>query len=109
MQTIRSRIIYHLLKLASSPFDARNTLTQQRAKVERQSKYLIMPRRVEVQPVLIDDIYAEWVQPPKKTAKGAILFLHGGGYTMGSCNSHRAFAARIAISCQLPVLLINYR
>jgi monoterpene epsilon-lactone hydrolase len=65
--------------------------------MERQSKYLMMPRRVEVHSVLIVEIYAEWVKPQKRTAKDAILYLHGGGYTMGSCNSYRAYAVRIAV------------
>jgi monoterpene epsilon-lactone hydrolase len=109
MQSIRSRVIYNVLKLVGSPFAVRNTLAKQRATMERQSKYLMMPPKVEVEPFFIGDIYVEWIKLQKSNANGAILYLHGGGYTMGSCNTHRALAARIAVSSQLPALLINYR
>jgi acetyl esterase/lipase len=39
----------------------------------------------------------------------AVLYLHGGGYTMGSCNTHRALGARLAVVSRAPVLIIDYR
>jgi monoterpene epsilon-lactone hydrolase len=109
MQSIRSRVIYRLYKLFGSPFDASAPLTQQRASVERQSKFALMPSKVRIQPISIGDMYAEWIRPRKVRNDRAILYLHGGGYTMGSCNTHRALAAWISVTSQAPVLLIEYR
>ncbi len=38
-----------------------------------------------------------------------ILYLHGGVYILGSINTHREFAARLAHVTQTKVLIINYR
>jgi hypothetical protein len=59
MQSIRSRVIYKMYKLFGSPFDASAPLTQQRASIERQSKFLIMPSEIDVQHISIGDMYAE--------------------------------------------------
>jgi acetyl esterase/lipase len=77
--------------------------------MERQGKFSFMPSKVDVQPVSIGGMYAEWVKPDKVENDRAILYLHGGGYTMGSCNTHRSLASRIALASQAPVLLVNYR
>ncbi|MBW8012272.1 MAG: alpha/beta hydrolase [Chloroflexi bacterium] len=108
MKSLRSRAIYKLLRLIGSPFDENTPITQQRAYLERQSKFLRMPSKVEIQDIAIGDMYAEWVSPPMARNDRAILYLHGGGYTMGSCNTHRAMVARISVARQAPVLLIEY-
>ena len=109
MQSLRSRLFYLFYKLLGSPFDKPTSLAQQRAMMEKQTKYLIMPANVEVKPVSIGDMYAEWLKPDRVGNDRAVLYLHGGGYTMGSCSTHRALAARIALAGNTPVLLINYR
>lgn len=109
MQSLRSRAIYNFYKRFGSPFDVNTPLAQQRANLERQGKFAIMPSKVEVQPVSIAEMYAEWISPFEAKDDRAILYLHGGGYTMGSCNTHRALASRIALAGRTPTLLINYR
>jgi monoterpene epsilon-lactone hydrolase len=109
VQSIRSRAIYKFYKLFGSPFDTSSSLVQQRAMMERQGKLSLMPSEVDVEPVSIGEMYAEWVKPDKVGNDHAILYLHGGGYTMGSCNTHRSLASRIALASRAPVLLINYR
>jgi len=109
VQSVRSRVIYASYRLFGSPFDSSTPLAQQRAYIERQGKFSIMPSKVDVQPVSIGEMYAEWVKPHGVRHDQAILYLHGGGYTMGSCNTHRPLASRIAIASQTPALLVNYR
>jgi monoterpene epsilon-lactone hydrolase len=109
MQSLRSRAIYQFYKRFGSPFDINTPLAQQRANLERQGKLAIMPSKVEIQPLSIGEMVAEWLRPFGTRDDRAILYLHGGGYTMGSCNTHRALVARIALAGQAPALLINYR
>jgi monoterpene epsilon-lactone hydrolase len=40
---------------------------------------------------------------------GAILYLHGGGYVVGSAKSHRPVATRLALGTGLPALVLDYR
>jgi acetyl esterase/lipase len=109
MQSIRSRAIYKLLKLTGSPFNAGASLGHQRAAMERQARFSIKPSRVDLHPTSIGVMYSEWISPDEAESNQAILYLHGGGYTMGSCNTHRWLTARIALASQAPALLINYR
>ena len=39
----------------------------------------------------------------------AILYLHGGGYVIGSINTHRSLAARLSRAAKARVLVIDYR
>jgi acetyl esterase/lipase len=38
----------------------------------------------------------------------ALLYLHGGGFVLGSARSHRPVAAALAGACRQPVLLLDY-
>ncbi len=109
MQSLRSRAIYKLLKRTGSPFDAGASLARQRSTLERQARFTIRPSRVDIQPISIGEMSAEWITPDEAENNRAVLYLHGGGYTMGSCNTHRSLATRIALASRAPVLLIDYR
>lgn len=67
-----------------------------------------MPRHVAVQPIAISDLPAEWLRPAGVNDDRVVLYLHGG-YTMGSCNTHRALGARLAVVSRAPVLIVDYR
>jgi acetyl esterase/lipase len=68
-----------------------------------------MPPRVDVKKNPVGNIPAEWLQPVGAPDGRAVLYLHGGGYTMGSCITHRALAARIAGAGRTPALLPEFR
>ncbi len=55
-----------------------------------------------------DGIPAEWVTTAD-ASNGAILYLHGGGYVMGSRKSHRGMAANLSRASGCRVLTIDYR
>lgn len=52
---------------------------------------------------------AEWLTTPGCSPRHALLHLHGGGYVMGSCASHRALTSRIASACGVRAVLPEYR
>lgn len=54
-------------------------------------------------------VKAEWVSAPDVDAGRAVLYLHGGGYVLGSINTHRALAARLGRAARARVLVIDYR
>jgi epsilon-lactone hydrolase len=63
-----------------------------------------------VEPVSAGGVPSEWVRPAAVAAPDAcILYLHGGGYVIGSCNTHRPLASHLATRTGLPVLLVDYR
>jgi acetyl esterase/lipase len=51
----------------------------------------------------------EWISPDNAPQNRAILYLHGGGFRIGSVSSHRELIAQIAVASGCRVLAINYR
>lgn len=64
---------------------------------------------IAVENVTVAGRAAEWVRAPGSQAGRAILYLHGGGYVMGSLTTHRSLAGEISRAAQAAVLLIDYR
>ena len=52
---------------------------------------------------------ALWVDASGNHDKATILYLHGGGYTMGSAQTHAAFAGALSDLSQIRVLSVDYR
>ena len=52
---------------------------------------------------------AEWVVAPGAESRRVLLYLHGGGYVIGSINTHRDLAGRLSRAAAARVLLIDYR
>lgn len=52
---------------------------------------------------------AEWVIAPGAAADRAVLYLHGGGYVLGSVKTHRDLMGRISRGAQARVLGLDYR
>ena len=57
----------------------------------------------------IDGMRAEWAIPRGAGDAGAILYLHGGAYVMGSIASHRALVSRLAVAAGCRALAVEYR
>lgn len=43
------------------------------------------------------------------TRSPAVVYFHGGGYVVGSLDSHDALCRDLALDCDLPVLAVDYR
>lgn len=64
---------------------------------------------VKVTPVSVGGMRGEWVVPKKTRADGALLYLHGGAWIMGSLRTHRALVANLARGAGIRALSIDYR
>jgi len=64
---------------------------------------------VTCEPVSAGGVEGEWISPANAPEDRAILYLHGGGFRIGSVASHRDLIAQIALACGCRVLAINYR
>lgn len=58
---------------------------------------------------IADGVAVEWVEAPGADPERVVLYLHGGGYVLGSVPSYRAFAGRISRAAAARVLLVDYR
>jgi phosphinothricin tripeptide acetyl hydrolase len=96
----------HLAKLP--PSDSLTT-AERRAQYERAEKVFPTPPDVKVERVNVPAAPAEWLRPPSATPGRVVLYLHGGGYVIGSPRSHRHLAAAIAGAAGASALLLDYR
>lgn len=63
---------------------------------------------VEVEPIHIGDMPAEWITPAEADDR-VILYFHGGGYVSGTCKAHRGIVAKFVHGSGIRALLIEYR
>jgi epsilon-lactone hydrolase len=52
---------------------------------------------------------AEWITAPGAASDRVVLYLHGGGYVIGSVKTHRDLMGRISRAAKARVLGLNYR
>src|SRR5712664_1277891 len=96
----------HLAKLP--PADSL-TIAERRAQYERAEKVFPIPPEVKVERVTAPVAPVEWLRPPSAEAGRVVLYLHGGGYVIGSPRSHRHLAAAIAGAAGASALALDYR
>jgi monoterpene epsilon-lactone hydrolase len=67
------------------------------------------PENVAITPVDANGVPAEWTVAEGARADAAIVYFHGGGYVMGSLDTHRGHCARISQATRARVLSVDYR
>jgi monoterpene epsilon-lactone hydrolase len=93
--------------IKSVPRDPTASVERMRGAMEKVSEHVA--RDVKCEAVSAGGVPAEWIVPPNAANDRVILYLHGGGYVMGSINTHRAMIARIARASEAKALALNYR
>jgi epsilon-lactone hydrolase len=68
-----------------------------------------LARDVTVEKLSTGGVPAEWTATPGADRDSAVLYLHGGGYVIGSLDSHRHMVAEIGRACAARTLAIDYR
>jgi acetyl esterase/lipase len=68
-----------------------------------------LPADVSVKPVDAFGVRAEWTSTADADPSRAVLYLHGGGYVIGSLDSHRHLAAEVGRACGARTLAVDYR
>ena len=82
---------------------------ERRSNFETQASQLPVAENVTLETLFVENIAAEWIVPEKTTASGVLLYLHGGGYCVGSINTHRGMVSHIARAAGIRSLVIDYR
>jgi epsilon-lactone hydrolase len=63
---------------------------------------------VDLETVDTDRVRGWWVRPRRPKPGQAILFLHGGGYVLGSAKAYRGFVSQIVSRAGIPALVVDY-
>ena len=75
---------------------------------EKSSGFFKLPAEISCRPTSADGITAEWIAAPDARS-GMMLYLHGGGYALGSISTHREIVSRLSRATSMRALLIAYR
>src|SRR5690242_13734671 len=74
----------------------------------RALEYRIAPD-VTVEPVMANGVRAEWTSTPNDARDAALIWLHGGGYVIGSLVSHRHLVSEAGRAARIWALALDYR
>ena len=86
-----------------------DALADRRASFDAFAKVFPMATDIAVETVSANGVPAEWTSAPNAARTGAVLYLHGGGYVIGSLDSHRHLASEIARDTGGRTLALHYR
>ena len=95
--------------LRSRPAPATQDVNESRARFEKMGGFLGGAPDAKCEKVDVDGVPAEWVSAADADAGRAVLYLHGGGYAIGSINTHRRLAFDVSAASDARVLLLDYR
>ena len=84
-------------------------LAEMRLNADERGKAFGLSADVTAQPVDANGVRAEWTSTPDANPAHVVLYLHGGGYVLGSLDSHRHLVAEIGRACGARTLAVDYR
>jgi epsilon-lactone hydrolase len=99
--------LMHLL--TSRPILENATVAERRQGFDLLAAKLPVAPDITCEKVDAAGVPAEWVVAPGVESGRVLLYFHGGGYVIGSINTHRDLAGRLSRAAAARVLLIDYR
>ena len=95
--------------IAAQPPRSEMTIPERRAHSDKWDDAFPVPDDFTVASARVADIPVEWIGAPGVNEDAVLLFLHGGGYVVGSPRSHRHLVANLSAETGLQALLVDYR
>jgi epsilon-lactone hydrolase len=80
-----------------------------RRNLELFSKLIPRLKNVSYRQENLGNIPAQWITPKKVQSDKLLYYLHGGGYLVGSMNTHRRLVSKISREAGIRAVGINYR
>lgn len=103
------QLVFLIQRIREREPDKKPTLAESRASLEEMARVFPVEEDVRVEPVEAGGVSGEWVAAPNAEAQRVLLYLHGGGYAIGSAASHRAMVGRISRAAGARALSLDYR
>jgi acetyl esterase/lipase len=95
--------------LKSRPVRDGLSIQETRAGFEMLAQMFQVASDIKRTPANADGVPGEWITAPNSTDQTTILYLHGGGYTIGSLNTHADLVSRIARASAARAFSLDYR
>ena len=111
MPSFQHQLLKKFLTAAAKPLTRRKPgVGAIRLAMEAGALFQFVPWSVHLESFRLDDqLEAEWLRPRQAHPARVLLYLHGGGYVLGSLNTHRSLVGSLAQRCGFNTLTINYR
>lgn len=85
------------------------SIEKQRSDCDEFMSSQAVPDSVEMEDFVLANRPARRHFPQAAGSDQAVLYLHGGGYTVGSLISHKSLMAHLAVKCNATVIGLDYR
>jgi len=85
------------------------TWPERRMQIDALGAAAPLPEGTTVEPSSLGGVPAERITPRNAAGDRTIFWLHGGGYCIGGCASHRGWAARMAEAAGASACTVDYR
>lgn len=110
MSSRRAGIVRRITSRYVKGMDAsRADVEEVRQRLNRISRLLKRAFGVAVRPATVNGLDAEWLHPKGAPDGKVLLYLHGGAYMVGSCQTHRQLVSHIARAAGINALVPEYR
>lgn len=116
--SIKGKLVHALLrhrhflkgKLTASVIDENTCIETLRRETEEMAAKLVKKMEgVSYEQANFTEFYAEWVLVDHAPKDKVVLYFHGGGFVMGSVQSHRNIVGNFAKTLGMNTLTFNYR
>ncbi len=95
--------------LRTAKISSDTPIEEVRAGWEKFAASFVPAADLSFKPDVAGGVAAEWVTAPDSDPSRVVLYLHGGGYTIGSIASYRSYTGRLARATQSRLLSVGYR
>ncbi len=85
------------------------SVVELRALADKNKTVVPVPDGTVMDKVIVGGVPCLWVTAPGVDPDRVVFYVHGGGFTMGSPETHRRLAADIGAAANARVLLVQYR
>lgn len=109
MPSAEHEAIVAILQATGGPANPEADIEAMRANMEAMTAGFALAPDTTCEDDVADGVPVTWVTTPGADADRVVLYLHGGGYVLGSRATHRSLASRLAAASGARVLLVEYR
>ncbi|HEU4758596.1 MAG TPA: alpha/beta hydrolase [Dehalococcoidia bacterium] len=95
--------------IRSRPARTDMTFQESRQAFEQMASFFAPPNDVRSEPIDAAGVPGHWVSTPQSADDRVIYYLHGGGYVIGSVNTHRSLISRLCRAAKARAFAIDYR
>lgn len=110
MPSLRSRMIRRYIKIfVSGIFRESRSLRYQRRAFAWTFSLVPRLRKFPMRMRMVGGVSTCWVRPRGNRPNGLVIYLHGGGFCLGTLRTYRKFGQYLSRACGAEVVVVNYR